>query len=87
MTFSGICTVSNRNRCYAAVSRHLQVDVGTLVPGEADVTDLPRVARREHGLDGAARREHAIRIAHADDLVKLQQVVEKVDSAVRGRCG
>ena len=63
------------------------MDVGTLVPGEADVTDLPRVARREHGLDGAARREHAIRIAHADDLVKLQQVVEKVDSAVRGRCG
>ena len=54
--------------------QHLEVDVRALVTGEADVAQLARLLRLQHRLQSPARREDAVRVLHADDLVELQQV-------------
>ena len=54
--------------------QHAQVNQWVLVAGEADEADFPRLLGRQHRLHGAARRKNAVRILHADDLVKLHQI-------------
>ena len=53
---------------------HLEMNVGTLVAGEADVSDLPLLLGFEHGLHAAATGEDAVGIGVANHFVKLQQV-------------
>src|SRR6267143_1444772 len=50
------------------------MDVGTLVPGEPDVADFPRFLRFERRFHCSARCKNAVRIVHANNFVKLQEV-------------
>ncbi len=54
--------------------QHVQVDLRALVAREPDEAQLPRVARGHERLDGAARREAALGVVHADDLVNLHEI-------------
>src|SRR5882762_8002060 len=54
--------------------KHFEVNVRTLVPGEADVADLALLLGRQHSFHPTARSEDAYGIAFANYLVKLQQV-------------
>src|ERR1019366_8461496 len=54
--------------------QHLQMDGGTLVARKADVADFSRLLSLKHRFHGAAGREDAVRIVHADDLVELQKI-------------
>ena len=52
---------------------HAEMNVGVLVPGEADVAELPRLL----GLEQRLHRpfiEEAVRVFHADHLVILHQI-------------
>src|SRR6267143_5568035 len=50
------------------------MDVGTLVPGEPDVADFPRFLRFERRFHCSARCKNAVRIVHANNFVKLQEI-------------
>src|SRR5437016_1142057 len=53
---------------------HPEVDDGTLMAGESDVTDLPCLPRRHHRFHRAVRPEYTLRIRHPDHLVELHEV-------------
>jgi len=68
------------------------MDGGVLVPGEADVTELPRLPRLEHGFHRAAFGKDAVGILVADDLVELHEIdvvrLEMLEAFVDlGGCG
>src|ERR1700732_4008720 len=50
------------------------MDVGAFMPGEPDVADFPRFLRPEGSFHCPARCEDAVRIVHANDFVKLQEI-------------
>src|SRR5258705_179220 len=52
--------------------QHLQMNIGALVPGESDVAYFARLLGLHRRFHSTARGEHAIRILHPNDLVKLQ---------------
>jgi len=54
--------------------QHLHVNLGALVSGKSDVSDLAGLFRIRHRLHGSSRGENAVRIARPDDLVELHQV-------------
>ena len=53
---------------------HSQMHRRILVPGEADVANLPRLFRIHQGFERPAGGEEAVGILHPDVLVKLNQV-------------
>src|SRR3989441_5069890 len=53
---------------------HPEMDGGTLVPGESDVTDLAGAPRRRHRFQRTVRPEHPLRVRHPDHLVELHEV-------------
>src|SRR5271156_6354173 len=54
--------------------QHLQMDGGTLVTRKADVADLPGLSGLKRSFHGPAGSEDAVRIVHADDFMKLQEI-------------
>src|ERR1019366_1228197 len=53
---------------------HSQMHRRILMPGEADVPNLPRLFRIHQGFERSAGGEEAVGILHPDVLVKLNQV-------------
>src|SRR5467141_1112485 len=54
--------------------KHFEVNVRTLVPGEADVADLTLLLALQHSFHPTTGSEDASGIVFANYLVKLQQV-------------
>src|SRR5579859_7357979 len=54
--------------------QHFEMDVGTLVPGEADVADLSALLGFQNSFHPASGGKYAVGIAVANHFVELQQV-------------